>query len=78
MRIPVLALKINHSIVGRINFLCMVEQWGFRYGGECCLFNSKKRYNTFLYITKNTQYAGNRIINIIVGMAFNFYIIIVG
>jgi hypothetical protein len=25
IRIPVPALKINHSIVGKINFLCMVE-----------------------------------------------------
>lgn len=41
MRIPVPALKMNHSIVGKINFLCMVEQWGFLYGGDIPLFNSK-------------------------------------
>jgi hypothetical protein len=25
MRVPVPTLKINHSIVGKINFLCIVE-----------------------------------------------------
>lgn len=45
--------------------------------GDVPLFNNKKRYNTFSYITKMPSMSGITI-NIIVGIVFNFYIIMAG
>lgn len=59
MRVPVPALKINHSIVGKQTFSVWWSSGNSAMVGGVAFFNNKKRYNTFSYITKNTQYVGN-------------------